>query len=150
MAAAPKEPSSRIDDLVARRDRLRQRRQALRVARDAEDAEAAAFAVVMQAVVQARRDRDAATSTRMQRHRVAFEQVMSDVEEAALMVARVGHRIMRLELPQNDPVRQRAERAARRGLQALQRLSDDLRVAVHVEEITAGAERAETRSVGGC
>lgn len=151
MAAASRDSSSGIDDLVARRDRLRQRREALRVVRDAEEAEASAFAVVMQAVAQARRERDSGTSARMQRHRVAFEQVMGDVEATALMVARVGHRIVRLELPDDDPVRQRAERAARRGLQALQRLSDDLRVAVHVEEIIAGAaERAETRSIGGC
>ena len=43
------------------------------------------------------------------------------------------------QLGEDDPVRRRAQRAADRALQALQRLSDDLDVAVHLEEIADDA-----------
>lgn len=136
MAAQEIDPDDVAARLLTRRDELARRRAELVAQRRLEQDEADALAVVIRAVSEVRRARDASSSARLRQARRSFEEIMNDVEALQLAVARVGRRSIDLELPEQDPAHHRGRRATHAALLALGRLSEDLRTAARVEEIT--------------
>jgi hypothetical protein len=119
-------------------DQLRADLQAMVSDRVTAEREGERIDFVLRAIAVARRDRDAARSAGLLRHRALFEQLMRDVEDAAVGVSRLVVRLATLRAPEDSPVAREARAAGQQALDALQALA----AALHDQEQPTSGGRA--------